>query len=701
MAEKAQRTRQTNETARKGGPTKPVAQKPVAQVQQADLGTLQRAVVNPRVARPSDILALQRTVGNQAVTRLIQTKLTVGSAGDRYEQEADRVAEQVMTMPAPRSAPSSVQRAAEEEEEVQTRPLTTFITPLVQRQAAPEEEEVQTKSLVQRQEVPEEEEVQTKSLVQRRGDGSFEASPELESRLAAHKGGGSPLPEDVRAYMEPRFGADFSGVRVHTGGEAAQLNRALSAQAFTHGRDIYLGEGRYDPDSDAGKRLLAHELAHTLQQGASKRIAGWWADGHKMITLTTGYEQKAYDASIIDWVADHAGSQDVTMRSITNFAIWAGFKQKGAKKKYESKDTTLLEKKKLWQTGGLMVRMGAERPFHGEASAYQDGANNTADNIKAVDNQIRKAQSAYKKGFYREGLLQLSDALHTAEDRGSHGEGLAWAGHDPRLALPQKWDGSVNENYRPSWDCDNVAKNAGGRVLAEKYAKKAFQDFVDGLDMGEKLKLSMGIGAQKTDFNWGRDWGSRLFHGFRHTIGGIAGLVGEKKLEPAEDKLRNLEEYKKIKEKYPSIEPEDLEQLATSGERGTESKRGFEKYKQVHLSEVRESIKNQLMKIIQSVNGNVDPFSMESKYKLFSTLQKTARDYDSTIAGIDAKSDERTLVAQLIEQDAARWRETAEKYSSLTRKVFRRGRNDQKQALIEDIKVKAPEHLAFVAARSL
>jgi hypothetical protein len=156
-----------------------------------------------------------------------------------------------------------VQRqATPEEEEVQTKRL-------VQRQATPEEEEVQTKRMVQRQEMPEEEEVQTKLLVQRRGDGGFEAGSEMESRLAAHQGAGSPLPDETRTYMEPRFGADFSGVRVHTGGEAAQLNRQISAQAFTHGQDIYLSEDKYDPGSEAGKRLLAHELTHVVQQTGS------------------------------------------------------------------------------------------------------------------------------------------------------------------------------------------------------------------------------------------------------------------------------------------------------------------------------------------------------------------------------------------------------------------------------------------------
>jgi hypothetical protein len=138
----------------------------------------------------------------------------------------------------------------------------------VQRQ---EEEELQASPLVQpfgglRVQRQEEEELQAKPRVQRRTDSSFETGPELEGRLAAQKGAGSPLSADVRALMEPRFGADFGGVRVHTGGEAVQMNKDLRAQAFTHGQDIYLGAGRYDPGTTAGKRLLAHELTHVVQQ---------------------------------------------------------------------------------------------------------------------------------------------------------------------------------------------------------------------------------------------------------------------------------------------------------------------------------------------------------------------------------------------------------------------------------------------------
>ncbi len=273
----------------------------------ADAAVLQRALADPGHTGPRGILALQCVAGNHAVTRLIQAKLTVGAAGDRYEQEADRVAEQVSNLQISnfKSQTSNVQRQAEEEEEVQAKPLAATITPLVQRQAE-EEEEVQTKPLLQRQ-AEEEEEVQTKPLLQRQAEeeeeeplqgkliegiqrvgeeeeeepiqgkllalravqgpgAGFEASDELASRLAASRGGGSPLSNEVRAFMEPRFGADFSGVRIHMDGQAIQMNREVSAQAFTHGQDIYLGEGKTDLESGAGKKLLAHELTHVVQQ---------------------------------------------------------------------------------------------------------------------------------------------------------------------------------------------------------------------------------------------------------------------------------------------------------------------------------------------------------------------------------------------------------------------------------------------------
>jgi hypothetical protein len=102
-------------------------------------------------------------------------------------------------------------------------------------------------------------------------DGSFVADAAVEQRINAQQGNGSPLPDELREFMEPRFGADFGNVRVHTSNEAAQLNRALQARAFTRGADIFFNEGNYNPAESSGRQLLAHELTHVVQQGGAAR----------------------------------------------------------------------------------------------------------------------------------------------------------------------------------------------------------------------------------------------------------------------------------------------------------------------------------------------------------------------------------------------------------------------------------------------
>lgn len=85
--------------------------------------------------------------------------------------------------------------------------------------------------------------------------------------LQASRGGGQPLNPAVGEAMGRQFGSDFSGVRVHADGEAASLSDRLQAKAFTVGRDVYFNRGRYQPDTPQGRHLLAHELAHVVQQG--------------------------------------------------------------------------------------------------------------------------------------------------------------------------------------------------------------------------------------------------------------------------------------------------------------------------------------------------------------------------------------------------------------------------------------------------
>lgn len=261
---------QTRSSSEKKNPTRqapqPVALKAPPAVEGARMdGGVALALADPLSAAPGSILTLQRLAGNRAVSRHIQTKLMVGSAVDPLESEADQTAERVLSMSLPSatgSAPPSAQRAgAEEEEELQGKTLL--------RQE--DEEEVQTMPLLRQED---EEEVQTKREVNEHASDmssgkAFEAGHDVESGIDADRASGAPLAPEVAGYMEPRFGADFSRVRVHTSERAASLSREVNAQAFTRGSDVFMPAGRYDPGSTSGKRLLAHELAHVVQQGGA------------------------------------------------------------------------------------------------------------------------------------------------------------------------------------------------------------------------------------------------------------------------------------------------------------------------------------------------------------------------------------------------------------------------------------------------
>ncbi len=174
-----------------------------------------------------------------------------------------------------RQPEEDVQRA--EEEEVQRQPeedVQRAEEEAVQRQPEEdvqraEEEEVQRQPEedVQR---AEEEEVQRQpeeDVVQRKADKELPGN--VMADINSAKSGGTPLPLSVRKFMEPRFEANFSQVRIHNDDRSAQLNKQVSAKAFATGNHIFFAPGQYQPETDQGKELLAHELTHTIQQGAA------------------------------------------------------------------------------------------------------------------------------------------------------------------------------------------------------------------------------------------------------------------------------------------------------------------------------------------------------------------------------------------------------------------------------------------------
>lgn len=198
--------------------------------------------------RGPDVVDQQTKIHSILHSTGAQAKLNIGQPNDKYEREADRVSDRVMSMPDPKLQRQPVNE--EEEETVQSKPLADQITPLMQRQEESPEEEEET--------------------VQAKGDSAAPstASSSVESGINSIRGNGQPLAVSTRAFFEPRFGANFSGVRVHTDSNANNLTRSVYAKAFTFGNNIVFGSGHYSPATTEGKRLMSHELTHVVQQGA-------------------------------------------------------------------------------------------------------------------------------------------------------------------------------------------------------------------------------------------------------------------------------------------------------------------------------------------------------------------------------------------------------------------------------------------------
>jgi len=162
---------------------------------------------------------------------VIQPTLKIGKPNDKYEQQADRVADSVINMP---GQPLQMQPLEEEEEIQMTHKDSSSI------QMAP-------------------------SGMGDRQPGFAPAG--VSKQIISQKGNGRKMPSHLNREMSQKIGADFSDVSIHKGKEAASLNNKIGASAFTHGKDIYFNSGEYNPATSKGKHLLAHELAHVVQQG--------------------------------------------------------------------------------------------------------------------------------------------------------------------------------------------------------------------------------------------------------------------------------------------------------------------------------------------------------------------------------------------------------------------------------------------------
>jgi phage-related protein len=207
--------------------------------------------------------AEQITSPRRRDTRLNQPRFEIGRPGDKYEKEADSVADGTVMHPNPNGKPSIRMMPSGVAGNLQMTPNDSESINIETEQ--PEQEErIQMK---------------IRSGSGQHGGTEFShpdtgniASADLSRKIVNRKGKGNPLKPKLRQEMEEWIGADFSNVSVHTGAESAGMNRRLGSKAFTVGDDIFFNTGRFNPESGEGKHLVAHELTHTVQQGSSERI---------------------------------------------------------------------------------------------------------------------------------------------------------------------------------------------------------------------------------------------------------------------------------------------------------------------------------------------------------------------------------------------------------------------------------------------
>lgn len=178
---------------------------------------------------------MQQNTDTELIDRFpIQLKLSVGAANDPLEHEADAMADKAMRMP----ETSFIQRKSGcscsdfDDERVHLKPLANQVTPFIQAKS----------------------------------DGTGTVNETVSGRIESSMGGGSTMQSDTKSFMESRFGTSFDGVKIHNNNESAQLNSSLNAKAFTVNNNIYFNSGQYQPETDSGKHLLAHELTHVIQQ---------------------------------------------------------------------------------------------------------------------------------------------------------------------------------------------------------------------------------------------------------------------------------------------------------------------------------------------------------------------------------------------------------------------------------------------------
>lgn len=333
-----------------------------------------------------------------------QTKLTVSAAGDQNEQEADNVAEKVVSRLSEATPDSEHSKSVTGDLNFlnSNKPSPPIITALQGKSVPSEKEENESsnegeiqrkpKFLLSHQTYSDNDMVISTEMSKNDLSTQTSLSNETANRLYATKGSGEPLPNNAKSEMEAGFGSDFSNVRIHTDTSSTNLSRSLNAMAFTHGSDIYFNSSKFETQSHEGKKLLAHELTHVIQQS------------HKIEkTIMRTVDEASVEAEYNQWAEDNQRTKDKTHAEFP-LSVWefiqpqiVDFTMKPLPKPAET-DKVALEK---WNDNFAKAEIMARWLF-----TLKSNTNNTSIKSSADTNGFNILDSLAKAGFVSKVIAQ-------------------------------------------------------------------------------------------------------------------------------------------------------------------------------------------------------------------------------------------------------------------------------------------------------
>lgn len=350
----------------------------------------------------------------------IQPKLTVNTPGDPYEQEADEMANRVMQMPKAQTGGSS----------------PAFFSPsppdLVHRKCAHCEEE--EKKRVQRKES---------------GPTAENEGGTLDSYVNGLDGKGQPLPPESNSFFASRMGRDFSDVRVHTGADAARSATSISALAYTTGNNIVFNTGQYSPGTDPGKKLLAHELTHVIQQSGGKNFI------QRDYAKELPNPEAVAPALTADQVADAIRFNQRTLRDAWEIALIRDVI--GLEREPSVIDADFVNSLAEYQAENNITADGKLGPV---TSARLSGELRSEGQILTPAERGELSRSSRRMGT-RAMRINVNNAAHVLDTRGGADYGVMWSVPDTSA------NGFVIQHLRVA---TNVRDCAGNAVAANNFA---------------------------------------------------------------------------------------------------------------------------------------------------------------------------------------------------------------------------------------